>query len=303
MELRDAQRSKVKARIGMSGTSGSGKTYSALRLAYGLCGDWNKIALIDTEGGRGEFYSETNIRDIPIGKYKYLALDEPFTPQRYIQAIKICEQAGVEVIIIDSLSHAWAGSGGMLDMKDAYASNMKNDFTAWKKVTPEHNKLVETLLRVKTHLFVTLRSKTEYTLVENAKGKKEPRKVGMAPIFRDGLEYEMTIFFEVNQEHYASASKDNTGLFDGQPFVATEKEGQAIREWLESGSEPPAPKELDKGKVQRLAILRKQKGITDEKHKEFLKNVGVESSKYLNEEQYKKYADWLEKQPDVPPPQ
>jgi len=299
MELRKAERRKVKARIGISGTSGSGKTYSALRMAYGMCGNWDKIALIDTEGGRGELYSNTTIRGIEIGEYNYLALDEPFTPQRYIEAIKTCEDAGMEVIIVDSLSHAWAGTGGMLEMKDKFATTAKNDFSAWRKVTPEHTKLVETLLRVKAHLIITVRAKTEYTLVENEKGKMEPRKVGMAPVFRDGLEYEMTIFMEINQEHNANASKDNTGIFDGVPFMPTEETGKAIVEWLESGKEPAPPPELDKGKVQRLGILRRQKGVSEEKHKEMLDKAGVSSSKYLTEEQYKKYVEWMEKRPDI----
>lgn len=240
MQLRKAERRKLKARIGMSGASGSGKTYSSLRIAYGFVGDWSKIAIIDTENGRGELYVNTNRNNVAIGEYNVLTLDPPFTPRRYIEAIKTCEEGGMEAIIIDSLSHAWAGVGGMLEMKERFSATEKSDFTAWRKITPEHNLLVDALLRTKCHLIVTLRAKAEYALTER-NGKMVPQKVGMAPIFRDGLEYEMVIFMELSQDHFARASKDNTGIFDQIPFTPTEESGTAIRAWLESGVDAPPP--------------------------------------------------------------
>jgi hypothetical protein len=225
IEKRKAQRKRVKPKVGIGGSSGSGKTYSSLRMAYGYTGDWSKVCLIDTEGGRGELYANTTIRGVNIGEYDYIRLDPPFEPRRYIEAIKIAEEdPNIEVIIVDSMSHAWSGTGGMLDMKDAYAKNAKeNDFTAWRKITPEHNRLVDTILRSRCVLFATVRSKTEY-VVEDINGKKVPRKIGMAPVFRDGLEYEFTVFMEMSQEHYANASKDNTGIFEGVPYVPLEEQ-------------------------------------------------------------------------------
>lgn len=242
MEKRKAQRKKVAPKIGLSGSSGSGKTYSSLRMAYGYCEDWSKICLVDTEGGRGELYSDTSIKGINIGEYDYIRLDPPFTPKRYIEAIHLAESdPNIEIIVLDSMSHAWAGSGGELDMKDAFSQGSKeNSFTAWRKVTPEHNNLVETILRSRCTIFATLRTKTEY-VIEDQGGKKVPRKIGMAPVFRDGFEYEMTVFFDMSQEHYANATKDNTGIFDGAPFKVTEDHGKMLREWLENGADIPIP--------------------------------------------------------------
>lgn len=240
IQKRKAQRKQVKPRVGLCGPSGSGKTYSSLRMAYGWTGDWSKICLIDTEGGRGELYADTTIRGIHIGEYDYIRLDPPFTPRRYLEAIKAAESdPNIEVIIIDSLSHAWAGTGGMLEMKDNYAKNSKeNSFTAWRQVTPEHNLLVDTVLRSRCVMFITVRSKTEY-VIEDVNGKKVPKKIGLAPVFRDGVEYEMTVFMEVFQEHYASASKDNTGVFEGPPYIPTEEHGQRLLEWMMSGNVAP----------------------------------------------------------------
>ena len=246
IQKRKAQRRQVKPKVGLSGSSGSGKTYSSLRMAYGYTGDWSKICLIDTEGGRGELYADTTIRGIYIGEYDYIRLEPPFTPARYIEAIKAAEaDPNIEVIIVDSMTHAWSGTGGMLDMKDAFAKSAKeNDFTAWRKITPEHNKLVETVLRSRCAVFATVRTKTEY-VIEDVDGKKKPRKIGTAPVFRDGLEYEFTVFMDMSQEHFADATKDNTGIFEGAPFIPSEEHGQRLLEWLQTGKgepiEPPAP--------------------------------------------------------------
>ena len=245
IQKRKAQRRQVKPKVGLAGSSGSGKTYSSLRMAYGYTSDWSKICLIDTEGGRGELYADTTIRGIYIGEYDYIRLDPPFTPARYIEAIKAAESdPNIEVIIVDSMTHAWSGTGGMLDMKDAFAKSAKeNDFTAWRKITPEHNKLVETVLRSRCAVFATVRTKTEY-VIEDVDGKKKPRKIGTAPVFRDGLEYEFTVFMDMSQEHFADATKDNTGIFEGAPFIPNEEHGQRLLEWLQTGKgepiEPPA---------------------------------------------------------------
>lgn len=225
-----AERKKAKLRLGISAPSGGGKTYSALLIAYGITGDWSKIVLIDTERGSGELYAD-------LGKYCIGRLEPPFTPQKYIDAIQSAEKAGFEVVIIDSLSHAWSGEGGMLDMQDTISKTAKSSFSAWREVTPWHNKLVDTILQSKCHMIVTTRSKTEYVLETNEKGKQVPKKVGMAPIFRDGLEYEMTTFFDLSQEHIASVTKDRTNLFDGSYFKPTTETGKKLIEWLNSGAQ------------------------------------------------------------------
>lgn len=124
-----------------------------------------------------------------IGSYNTINLGSPFTPRNYMEAIDAAEEGGIEYLIIDSLSHAWSGEGGMLDMQGRAAQKSGNSYTAWREVTPEHNRLVAKILQCDMHVCLTLRSKTEYVLEEDARGKKTPKKVGMAPVFRDGIEY------------------------------------------------------------------------------------------------------------------
>jgi len=175
---------------------------------------WTKICIIDTENRSGSLYVGTTVDGLRIGDYNTIELSPPFSPRNYLEAIRVAEQTGIEFLIIDSLTHAWTGEGGMLEIHGNVAERTKNSYTAWREVTPMHNKLVETILQCDMHVCICLRSKTEYVLEEGANGKKVPVKKGMAPIFRDGLEYECTAFFEVAQNHMACATKDRTGLFD-----------------------------------------------------------------------------------------
>lgn len=224
MQFRKAERKKAKARIGIAGPAGSGKTYSALLIAQGLS---KKIAFIDTENGSGDLYAH-------LYDYDILTLPAPFTPDKYTQAIKIAEESGYETIIIDSLSHAWAGEGGLLDLQGKITDSGKaNSYTAWRLVTPKHNALVEAMLQSKCHIIATMRSKTEYIQTTGSGGKTEIKKVGLAPVQRDGMEYEFTVFFELGQDHNANATKDRTSLFDGQYFIPTVKTGETIKAWLE----------------------------------------------------------------------
>ena len=228
--FRKAQRKQVRLKIGLSAPSGAGKTYSALLMAYGMCGDWEKIAVIDTENGSAELYSH-------LGGYSVCPITPPFTPKKYIAAINEAVAAGFEVLIIDSLSHAWNGEGGLLDMQDkaAKASKSGNSFTAWREITPEHNRLVDCVLQSDIDVIVTTRAKSEYVMTDD-NGKKGVKKIGLAPVFRDGLEYELTVFFDISQDHIATASKDRTGLFDGQNFIPTAETGKALAEWRNGGA-------------------------------------------------------------------
>lgn len=232
VEFRKAEKKKSKLRLGISAPSGGGKTYSALLIAYGITKNWSKIAVIDTERGSAELYSD-------LGEYCVAQLTPPFTPQKYIDCIHSAEQAGFEVIIVDSLSHAWTGEGGMLEMQDAIARASKsgNSYTAWREVTPLHNKLVDTILQSRAHIIVTTRSKTEYVM-QTENGKTVPKKVGLSPVFRDGLEYEMTVFFDLSVEHIAQATKDRTSLFDGVYFKPSIETGEKLVKWLDNGVDP-----------------------------------------------------------------
>lgn len=236
MLIRKAQRKVTKARVGITGPSGSGKTLSALLMAYGMTGDWDKVGLIDTENRSADLYAETVKAGEHIPEFPKIDLEPPYTTEKYIEAIKAFEDYGVDVIIIDSLSHAWAGEGGLLEQKDQVAKvGGKNSYTAWAEMTPKQNKMVEAILKSKCHVFTTMRSKTEYVLEANEKGKQVPRKVGMAPVQRDGLEYEFTLVMDLTADHIATVSKDRTGLYDGQYFMPGVETGKQLREWLDSG--------------------------------------------------------------------
>ena len=167
-----------------------------------------------------------------MGEYLTINLEAPYSAARYLEAIDLAEQSGVEFLIIDSLSHAWTGAGGLLDVQGNVAKRSGNSYTAWREVTPLHNRLVDRILQCAMHVAVTLRTKTEYVIEDNGNGKKSPKKIGMAPVFRDGVEYEFTIFFELDQSHAAAATKDRTGLFDGQYFMISPDTGARIYEWL-----------------------------------------------------------------------
>lgn len=232
MEIRKAERKKAKLRLGIAAPSGAGKTYSALLLAFGLGG---KVGLIDTEHGSGDLYAH-------LGDYSVWSIEAPYTIAKYTQAIKAFEEAGFTTIIIDSLSHAWAGDGGLLDKQGKLADRPgANGYTAWRTITPEHNALVDAMLRSTCHIIATMRSKQEYILETNDKGKQQPKKVGMAPVQREGMEYEFTVMLDVDMNHVASASKDRTSLFDGRFFKISPDTGKELSAWLETGVEPPPP--------------------------------------------------------------
>src|SRR6476661_4204777 len=234
-EIPRATKRRAKLRLGMSGPAGSGKTYSALLIAGGLGG---RIGLIDTEHGSGDLYADL----LPDG-YDVLQLTPPFTPARYIEAIHALEDAGVQTIIVDSLTHAWTGEGGSLDRQGKIADKSGNSWQAWRQVTPEHNALVEALLQSPCHIIATMRAKTDYVQEKDERtGKQIVRKIGLAPIMRDGIEYEFTTFFELDVHHMAFAGKDRTRLFDGTIFKPEIETGRMLLGWLDSGVDAPAVK-------------------------------------------------------------
>src|SRR4030042_1297621 len=225
MDLRKAERKQAKIKMGLQGPSGSGKTYSALLIGYGLSNDWSKIAVIDTENHSADLYAH-------LGNYKVLNLAKPFTPETYIEAVEVCEKAGMEVIIIDSISAEWEGQGGILEI---HGNMTGNTFTNWNKVTPRHNAFVQKMLQSPCHLIATIRSKQDYVLSEK-NGKYVPEKVGLKGITREGLDYEFTVVLDLDIRHNASASKDRTGMFMDKPqWIITEKTGQRIMEWCKAG--------------------------------------------------------------------
>lgn len=245
--FRKAERKKARLRLGLAGPAGSGKTASALLIAFGICGDWTKIGLMDTENGSGELYAGAVIGGVLIGDYNVLPLSPPYLPEKYIQAIQLAEHAELEVLILDSISHAWAGEGGLLDLHGQIASSSKsnNSYTAWREVTPLHNRFVEAMLQSKIHIIATMRSKMDYALDKDKDGSTKVRKLGLAPVQRDGMDYEFTTVLDLSLEHVATASKDRTSLFDGRYFTPGLETGQVLKSWLEAGGDPPSLEAAD----------------------------------------------------------
>lgn len=244
-----AERSKTKLRATINGPSGSGKTLSALLVAYGITGDWSKIVLIDTESGSGHFYAPVALPDgtkkphkvngTEIGSYFVSPLPPPFTLDRHTERINAAAESGAEVVIIDSLSHAWAGEGGVLNKHsiEVAKSKDKNSFRAWDKATPIHEALLFAIRNSPVHIICTMRTKTEWVVEPDEHGKQVPRKVGTAPIQRKETEYEFDIVFDINAEHYVTASKDRTGMLDDLGEIPTPELGRTLAEWLNSGTD------------------------------------------------------------------
>jgi len=259
MELRKATRQKAKIRLGLSAVSGGGKTYSAILIAKGLTkGDLSKVALIDTENGSGDLYAH-------LGEYNVLPLSAPYTPENYIKAIKTCEDAGMEVIIIDSITHEWDGKGGILEISAAMTGN---SYTNWASLTPRHQKFIDSILSSKCHIITTVRRKQDYEMVLNDKGKLAPVKVGLKEVTREGFEYELTVNLELDQKHGATAQKDRTGLFADKPsFVPSEETGQMLLQWCESGEAPiipPTPEEKLNGAKNLIELQAAYLSLTAE---------------------------------------
>ena len=222
MELKKSERSKAKIKMALQAPSGAGKSYSALLLAQGLTnGNLAKVAVIDTEAGSSNLYAH-------IGSYNVLNLESPHSPERYMEAIDLCIKSGMEVIILDSISHCWDF------LLDYHASLTGNSFTNWNKITPRQKAFVEKILQSDVHIICTMRVKQDYVLSEK-NGKMVPEKVGLKAIQRDEISYEFTIVFDIDYKHFATASKDRTNLFEGKPqFVINSNTGKKILEWCNS---------------------------------------------------------------------
>lgn len=233
------------ARIGISGPAGSGKTFGALLLARGLVGDVGRIAVIDTERGRSRHYAK-------MFKFDVLALTAPYTPARYTAALSAAWAARYDVVIVDSLSHEWAGVGGVLEMVDQ-RKGRGSDFAAWKEPSADHTRLIDTIVSSPSHIICCVRSKVHYEVV-NEGGKAKPKKLGLAPIQREGIDFEFDLMLSVDpQTHYATIEKCNTAWSEAihdalltEPRVSGEL-GRKIRAWLSDSltAAPQAPTPME----------------------------------------------------------
>ena len=226
-----AERSKVKLKLAICGPSGSGKTFSSLKIATGMGG---RIAMIDTENESGKLYCDQAVFD-------HVSIGPPFSVDKYIGAIKEAEREGYDVLIIDSLSHAWSKAGGILDEVDKRKGG--NAFTSgWREATPMHDRFIDTILQSPIHIIACMRSKTAYDIEKDEKGKVVPVKKGREPVQRAGLEYEFTVVLDMdNIRHTAQSGKDRTGMFDGKCFVPDESTGRDLIAWLNLGADIAPP--------------------------------------------------------------
>ena len=263
--FKKAERKQIKLKLAVTGPTGSGKTFSALRLAKGLGG---KIAVIDTENGSASLYSEQFEFDV-------LDLKPPFTVEKYIEAINGAEKAGYNTIVIDSLTHAWSGEGGLLEQKAQLDSRPgSNHWTNWGPIDKKDQMLKNAFLHSTCHVICTMRSKMEYAQTEDS-GKKKVQKVGLAPIQRDGLTYDFTIVFDIAMDHQCDVSKDRTGLFADKIFKITEETGETINKWISTA----AVSTILKVTIPTV-IQRKEVGITDQEYPPQVEPIGPTDQEY-----------------------
>lgn len=247
-QFKKATRESVPLKIALTGPSGSGKTYSALLLAQGLV-NGGRIALIDTENGRASLYSDLTDFDV-------LDIDPPYTVEKYIEGIKAAIDASYTVLIIDSLSHEWAGDGGLLSQKEQADARGGNQFANWGPITKKHERFKAAIVDSPINIIATMRSKQDYVLDD----KNKPQKVGFSPVQREGMDYEFMVVFDLDMSHGAKCSKDNTELFDGSIAILTPDHGTRLREWRDSGVPQTAKKDLFGGTPdpENLNDLRKE---------------------------------------------
>lgn len=227
LQFRKASRKKVKIKMQIGGVSGSGKTTASLKLAYGLCGDWNKIAVIDSENGSSELY----VGKDGIGEFNVVPLDS-FSERDFINAINLCEKEGMEVVIIDTSTRLW-------DYLIELQTKLGGRYQDWKEPKERYKKYLYTMLQSNMHIISTVRKKEEY-IIEQEDGKKASlKKIGLKDQAEGNTSYEMTLVFELDRDsHLAITSKDRTRLFEKEaPFFVTEETGRKIKEWCEEGTE------------------------------------------------------------------
>lgn len=303
-----ATKHQSKLRLALAGTSGSGKTYTALSIAQHLA---QPVAVIDTERGSASKYAD-------LFSFDVLEL-ESFHPQKYIDAIREAEKAGYGVLIIDSLSHAWMGKEGALELVDnaARRSQSGNSFTAWRDVTPLHNALVDAMITSKLHLIVTMRSKQAYSQEKDDKGKTVIRKVGLEPVQRDGMEYEFDVFANLDQDNTMIVSKTRCPALAGQMYQKAGKAvADALNAWLQGAPAPekqqdfqvpppsdpeplpgPAARVITKGQLDVLMLSQRKCKVTDEDFKRHLQSeYNISSRLNIKQKDLSEVLEWLENQ-------
>lgn len=233
IEFTPATRAAAKARIALCGPSGSGKTYTGLGLATRL----GSTAVVDTERGSASKYAGVN------GWAFSTVAPQSFSPLSLVDALAAASSAGFDVVLVDSLSHYWMGTDGMLEQVDRRAKG-GNNFSGWKEAGPDEKRMVDALAAFPGHVIVTLRVKTEYVVDENDRGKKEPRKVGLKPVQRDGIEYEFDVVGDLDHDNTLTVSKSRIPALSGQVIPQPSGDlADTISEWMADGDAMPGPLE------------------------------------------------------------
>lgn len=304
-KIESATREQIRFRISLVGASGSGKTYSALKLAHGLIDDWNKIVVIDTEQKSSSFYSS-------LGPFRVIGFPAPHDPKRYVEAIQFAEcQPSVEVIIIDSISPEW---DAVLDIHQKFGGK----FQDWAKTTPLHKKFVDAMLLSPKHIIATMRAKSDWQMDKDENsGKAKITKLGLKPVQRENLDYEFSVEFRLNENHLATVSKDRTGLFsDTVPFQISEEVGRLLASWNSGGVSPKvdntreAPRAVDGGdsgtsvhgpsqaQLKRLFAISKAAKWHETAVKDYMqKEFKITSSKQLTAQQYDSLCNHIKDNP------
>lgn len=298
--FKKATKAQAKARVALIGPSGSGKTYTSLVLAKKLAAG-GKIAVIDSERGSASKYCDEFDFDV-------MELNT-FEPERYTKAIQAAGDAGYAVLVIDSLSHAWSGIGGALEQVDKAKdrSYSKNSFDAWRSVTPMHNALIDAILSSKCHIIATMRVKTEYVIEKNENGKNVPRKVGLAPVQRDGMEYEFDVVADIDPDHKLIVTKSRCRkLADAVITKPKADDFTPLVEWLSDGSpvaeqptvvEPkPAPgdvKQMFTADVCQWTNMANTDPAIKPVLARIAKEAGVKLGKDAGDDEWRQMAAWL----------
>lgn len=224
-----AQRKSIKVKLALTGPTGSGKTLSGLLLAKGL---GEKIGCIDTENGSASLYSDRLDFDV-------CNISAPFTTEKYIEALQYFVKEKYDVVLIDSITHAWSGQGGLLDQKQQLDQRGGSGFNNWARITSKHEAFKAALMQSPIHVIASMRSKMEYAQVQGDNGKTQIKKLGLAPEQRDGIEYDFSVVFDIAMNHEAEASKDRTGIFGDSIFKINEEVGHKIKDWLSTAKSEP----------------------------------------------------------------
>lgn len=307
LQLQKAKRIQAKIKIAIGGASGSGKTLSALLLAYGLVKAshpewtdvqvWDHIACIDTENKSSSLYVGKQVGPTLIGEYNVINMEPPYEEQSLIDAIGVCQQAGIECTIIDSTSAFWVDA---LETQGKIAERTKSNFSSWKPVKADQNKMMQAILQCDMHIIANYRAKMEYTQDVNDAGKKVVRQLGMGIIAEGTNIYEYTLVFMLDADHVANATKDRTGIFDGQFFTISADTGRKIYQWISEGEvAPPAPPVIQKAEApaEPDEQLKKAVSLVDALVKEKLKAEGGKEAvpalvmEILGDKNYKKATD------------